>query len=380
MLFVVDLGMLDKVYFGERVSDYLWFVGIIVATFLLKRSLAGAVTRLSGRLSGKFRYIQNKAQLRDMLLKPIERLLQVVLFYVAFNRIADLLDDVVVYRSISKSGKIVVDLGEVVEHLFLFLFIVFTTQLVNRVVDFIFYLNYKNAVEEKNSSRLQLLPLLKDLSKLLAWSLALFAVLGGVFHVNVPALITGLGIGGVAIALAGKETVENFFAAFTLLSDKPFQVGDYIKAADAEGYVERIGFRSTRLRAPDGSIVVIPNQKLVSQNLINQTTGGTLAVKLVGPLRYGVEEKVLAETVEKIRQALMAHEYVMEPVDVLVEKFNADTIQITITYLLPFPLPPHVGIVPLKNSINLMVYGMLQSIGTLGSALPVAVVPAPVAK
>jgi MscS family membrane protein len=144
--------------------------------------------------------------------------------------------------------------------------------------------------------------------------------------------------------------------------------------------VERIGFRSTRLRASDASVVVIPNQKLVSQNLINQTTGGTLAIKLVCPVRYGIDETVLLETVDKIKQSLVEHEHIMEPVDVLVEKFNPDTMQITITYLLPFPLPEQVAIVPLKNSINVRVYSILQAVGTMGSAFPVVVVPAPSGK
>jgi len=96
------------------------------------------------------------------------------------------------------------------------------------------------------------------------------------------ALITGLGIGGVAIALAGKETVENFFASFTILSDKPFQTGDVIKLGETEGTVERIGFRSTRLRNLDGSATVIPNQNLVSQNVTNLSTRDTRGIESSG--------------------------------------------------------------------------------------------------
>jgi MscS family membrane protein len=96
-----------------------------------------------------------------------------------------------------------------------------------------------------------------------------FVLLGRVFQVDVMALITGLGLGGLALALAARETLENLFASFTIFLDLPFVVGDTIQTGSITGDVEKIGFRSTKLRAADGNLIMIPNRLLTSQSLEN---------------------------------------------------------------------------------------------------------------
>jgi MscS family membrane protein len=96
-----------------------------------------------------------------------------------------------------------------------------------------------------------------------------FVMLGRVFQVDVVALITGLGLGGLALALAARETLENLFASFTIFLDLPFVVGDSIQVGGISGDIEKIGFRSTRLRGADGNLIMIPNRLLTSQSLEN---------------------------------------------------------------------------------------------------------------
>lgn len=91
-----------------------------------------------------------------------------------------------------------------------------------------------------------------------------------VFSEKLPStLIGGLGIGGIAIALASQETLSNFFGSLTLLFDRPFEVGDWINIEGVEGEVERLGFRSTRIRTGLNSQVTVPNSKLASANVDN---------------------------------------------------------------------------------------------------------------
>ena len=82
-------------------------------------------------------------------------------------------------------------------------------------------------------------------------------------------LIASLGIGGLAIALAAKESIANFFGTLTILFDKPFQVGERIVIDDCDGAVESVGFRSTRIRTLTGHLVTIPNEKVVNSTLEN---------------------------------------------------------------------------------------------------------------
>jgi MscS family membrane protein len=88
---------------------------------------------------------------------------------------------------------------------------------------------------------------------------------------NVAGLLAGLGIGGLAVALAAKETLANFFGSISLLMDRTFQVGDTIKQGDVQGVVEKIGLRSTRVRTKEDYVVSIPNQLLTNSPVTNMT-------------------------------------------------------------------------------------------------------------
>jgi len=83
----------------------------------------------------------------------------------------------------------------------------------------------------------------------------------------VTSIITGLGIGGVALALAAQKTVENLFGAFSLAIDQPFREGDVIQVDGVSGTVETIGLRSTRIRTPDQTLISIPNGKLAEMRV-----------------------------------------------------------------------------------------------------------------
>ncbi|MBW1826352.1 MAG: mechanosensitive ion channel family protein [Deltaproteobacteria bacterium] len=100
-------------------------------------------------------------------------------------------------------------------------------------------------------------------------------VIGGIIVVQnltglkIGPLLASLGIGGLAVALAAKDSIANFFGTITILFDKPFQVGQRITIDRYDGIVENVGFRSTRIRTLTGHLVTIPNEKLVNSSLEN---------------------------------------------------------------------------------------------------------------
>jgi MscS family membrane protein len=292
-----------------------------------------------------------------MLLRPLERLLVSVLFYVAFLRLSDVLDSVIVIHRDKGLGNIVdVRLGDIVDHVFLFIIIVSTTMVLTRIVDFIYFIQKERAHNNHNTERQQLLPLVKEMVKLLIWTTSFFWLLGSVFHVNIPALITGLGIGGIAIALAAKESVENFFAALTLLSDRPFKVGDRIRTGNYEGVVERIGFRSSRLRGKDGSAFIIPNQKLVSDSLENLTDRDTSGVHLDLNIRYGLPQEKLKAMIDELRDMITKTTHVQEPIELVLGSFAENSFTLAITYHLPYPMENGQSDRKIKQDISLRAY------------------------
>lgn len=104
----------------------------------------------------------------------------------------------------------------------------------------------------------QLVPLVRQTANVFVVVVGTLFVLSNL-DVNVGALIAGLGIGGIAAALAAQDTMRNLFGGLTVLADRPFQVGDWITVGDVEGTVEKIGFRSTRIRTFRTSLVSVPN-------------------------------------------------------------------------------------------------------------------------
>lgn len=89
------------------------------------------------------------------------------------------------------------------------------------------------------------------------------------FGINVMSILAGLGLGGLALALAAQDTAANVFGSITIILDRPFQIGDYIKVADTEGTVEDVGFRSTRLRTPYNSLITVPNSVMAKEKIDN---------------------------------------------------------------------------------------------------------------
>ncbi len=113
-----------------------------------------------------------------------------------------------------------------------------------------------------------ILTIRKALSVLL-WAIGLLMAIEGA-GVDIKALLTTLGIGGIAVALASQDTVKNVIGGITVFLDRTFRIGDRIKVGSYEGYVEDVGVRSTRLRTPDGYLITMPNYQVVEgavQNL-----------------------------------------------------------------------------------------------------------------
>lgn len=90
-----------------------------------------------------------------------------------------------------------------------------------------------------------------------------------ILSLPISSLLAGLGIGGIAIAMAAKDTIANIFGSLTVIADRSFHMGDWIKVGDQEGMVEKLGFRSTKIRTFYNSLLTIPNGKLLTATIDN---------------------------------------------------------------------------------------------------------------
>ncbi len=121
---------------------------------------------------------------------------------------------------------------------------------------------------------------------------------------NITGLITGLGLGGLTFSLAAQSTASNLFAGFSIVADKPFDVGDYIITPSLEGTVEDITMRSTRVRTVADTVIVIPNSKLVDEPITNATRMNKRYVDMTIGLTYDADAPTLRNVIEDIKSML----------------------------------------------------------------------------
>lgn len=135
-------------------------------------------------------------------------------------------------------------------------------------------------------------PAIVGIVNVMVWGLGLVVALGNAGY-DVGALLAGIGIGGLAMAMAAKDTLANVFGGITVFADQPFHAGDRIRIADHTGRVEAIGLRSTRLRTVEGPLVVIPNHLFTESVVVNLSAEPSQRVRLdIGLVRETAPELV----------------------------------------------------------------------------------------
>jgi MscS family membrane protein len=134
--------------------------------------------------------------------------------------------------------------------------------------------------------------------------------------VAVGILVAGLGIGGVAVALAAQKTVENLFGSLSIGVDQPFRVGDFVTVDGLSGTVESIGLRSTRVRTLDRTLVTLPNGKLADMRIESYASRDRIKLGCTLLVAHGASPKVLRAVLAALRKLLNEHPKVFPDVSV----------------------------------------------------------------
>lgn len=132
--------------------------------------------------------------------------------------------------------------------------------------------------------------------------------------------ITGLGISGIAFALAAQDTFSNLFGGMVIVLDKPFAIGDWIQTSDAEGVIEEITFRSTKIRTFAEAIVTVPNSKLANNNIINWTKRNSRRIHFKFTLSYDTSMEKIKICVHRIEEFLKNRDKIKK--DMIIVSFN----------------------------------------------------------
>ncbi len=245
---VLEREILWNVYFDNTVANYLISIGIIIlGHFLIRifnKLLLNRITNLVKKLSSSFGAMMGK-----MVAKKVYPLLYLLLFYIAYKRL----------RFISPVDKYV-DIT----------FIVLTTYYVFLLIQDLAIYSLKKYWEKKEpgEDEQKLIRYTNILIKIFVWIIAMLFMFDNL-NIQITGLITGLGIGGIAIAFAAQAILNDVFNYFTILIDQPFDIGDFIVVGENRGTIEHIGVKTTRIRSLSGEQLVISNTDLMNSRINN---------------------------------------------------------------------------------------------------------------
>lgn len=181
-----------------------------------------------------------------------------------------------------------------------------------------------------SASSRSLLPLGARVTKVVVLAMAAVAVLSMLGY-PVASLIAGLGLGGLALALAAQKTVENLFGAFSIGVDQPFREGDFVKIEDFVGTVEAMGLRSSRFRTLDRTLITIPNGRLADMRLESYTARDRLRLAAVIGLVYETTAAQMREVLAGFERVLRAHPKIWpDVVTVRFREFAASSLDIEV--------------------------------------------------
>jgi MscS family membrane protein len=282
--------ILNQDLFGVPIEKLGLFFIIILLTFIIKSIFIYVIDKKLTVLVKK-----TKTELDDMLLNAIKSPLGYLIllqgFYLAILSL----------QLPEKIGQL--DVTSIVHAIyilavsFIFLYFIF------KVIDIVAYYLYQEAKKTDSTLDDQLVPLLVKSLRILVVTIGILFILQN-FGYNITSLLAGLGLGGLAFALAAQNTVSNLFGSITIFSDKPFQLGDWISIGDIEGTVEEVGFRTTRVRRFDQALVTVPNSQFINTGIINYSAMKKRRINFNLGVTYGTSAGKVEEAVAGIKKII----------------------------------------------------------------------------
>jgi len=167
---------------------------------------------------------------------------------------------------------------------------------------------YMTHIAEKTTSKLdeQLMPILKKIGQIGLATIAILRILS-LLDVNVTALIAGVSIGGLALALAAQDTVKNLIGSAMIFMDQPFQIGDWVEANGIAGTVVEVGFRTTRLQQIDSSIIAVPNGTIANAAVKNLGVRKYRLMNTLIGVTYDTPPELLEKFIEGLKEIILRH-------------------------------------------------------------------------
>lgn len=274
----------------DKIIDLVLGVAVFLILFVFKNKISNALINVFGRVF--FRNNKEKVTLLvNSLQKPLAYLIGTIGLYIAFA---------INYNKpgVTKVFKILIIL-------------IICWGIINYLSDNLFLsLRFgENADDTMNTTALKFLA---NILKIVVIAFGVVMVISELGY-NVNGLLTGLGVGGLAVSLAAQDAVGNLISGFIIIFDKPFKVGDLIESATVKGFVEEVTMRSTKIRTLDDSVITVPNSTLTKEAVTNISMMDKRRIKMT----FGLVYSTTNETIEKVRNEIQ--KFIVDNKDILPE-------------------------------------------------------------
>jgi MscS family membrane protein len=289
------MEFLDYRFLGNSIEVWAVALAIIIGTFVATKIVYWVLSNILRKLTAK-----TKTNLDDVLIdkleKPIRYSILIIGYWIAIHYIYIENEGVMNFLEAVASIAAVLTLTSITSRVFDAL----VTEVVQPMVE-----------KTEGGADNYILPIISKAVKGIIWT---FGIIIGLDNIgfDITAMIAGLGIGGLALALAAQDSVKNIFAGIMIFLDKPFKIKDRIQIEGFDGVVEEVGLRSTRIRTLDGRIVTIPNSTFTDNSVVNVTSQPALKIVLNLGLTYDTDEVGMQKGVDILRQIVADNSDILE--------------------------------------------------------------------
>ena len=307
--------ILELTFYGNTLIEWSKALAIVVGALIVGKAVYWIFQNVARRLTAK-----TKTKLDDIILDMIEEPIVVIVtvmgFWAAIN-------------TLTLPGGASEFLAKAMQAAITLSVAWLLVRLVDSLIE-----EYVMPLAEKSETDLddQLLPILRKGVKLAIWVLGLIIALSNAGQ-DVGALLAGLGVGGLALAIAAQDTVANIFGSATIFADRPFAIKDRIRINGYDGVVRDIGLRSTRLETRDGPIVTIPNSVFTGSPVENVSVGPLgRRVKLNLGLTYDTTAEQMQRAMDILHEISAANDGVGDDVNISFSSYGDSAMVIRYAY------------------------------------------------
>ena len=308
----------EAVFFGSTVRQYLVALLFIALGFSFGKVIYGIISRVIRSFTSK-----TKTRLDDLIIDLIDRpavfLIGLAGLYLGLEQL---------------SLPAAVELT--IHNIVLVLFVLNVAWVIINFIDAILQNYILPAGKDSGRMDEAAAKMAGRIFKIVAWLIVCIMIVTNLGY-DVSALLTGLGLGGLAFALAAQDLLGNLFGGFAILSDKPFRIGDRIKWGTNDGFVRDIGFRTTRIETLDGTMLVVPNAELAKATLENVSKEPARRVLAKIGLVYDTPTKKVKQAEDIVREIVLKHKELRDDSVVGFSDFGDFALIITVIYWIKDP-------------------------------------------